>query len=74
MSVGIYFSGLYVKIYKIKSGFGQRGGDICFPLKTTSSSFGISPKCFVFIPSVPVRSSKAAALIFNNLSPCNSTI
>ena len=38
MSVGIYFSGLYVKIYKIKSGLGQRGGDICFPLKTPSSS------------------------------------
>ena len=37
MSVGIYFSGLYVKIYKIKSGLGQRGGDICFPLKTPSS-------------------------------------
>ena len=37
MSVGIYFSGLYVKIYKIKSGLGQRGGgDICFPLKTPS--------------------------------------
>ena len=27
MSVGIYFSGLYVKIYKIKSGFGQFGCD-----------------------------------------------
>ena len=38
MSVGIYFSGLYVKIYKIKSGLGQRGGgDIWFPLKTPSS-------------------------------------
>ena len=37
MSVGIYFYGLYVKIYKIKSGLGQRGGDICFPLKTPSS-------------------------------------
>ena len=37
MSVGIYFSGLYVKIYIIKSGLGQRGGDICFPLKTLSS-------------------------------------
>ena len=33
MSVRKYFSGLYVKIYKIKSGLGQRGGDICFPLK-----------------------------------------
>ena len=37
MSVGIYFSGLYVKIYKIKSGFGAERGDICFPLKTPSS-------------------------------------
>ena len=37
MSVGIYFLGLYVKIYKIKSGLAQRGGDICFPLKTPSS-------------------------------------
>ena len=37
MSVGIYFSGIYVKIYKIKSGLGQRGGGICFPLKTPSS-------------------------------------
>ena len=36
MSVGIYFSRLYVKIYKIKSGLGQRGGT-CFPLKTPSS-------------------------------------
>ena len=41
MSVDIYFSGLYVKIYKIKSGLGQRGGDICFPLKTPSSFRGI---------------------------------
>ena len=39
MCVGIYFSGLYVKIYKIKSGLGQRGGDICFPLKTPSSYY-----------------------------------
>ena len=31
MSVGIYFSGLYVKIYKIKSGFGQRGGHVFSP-------------------------------------------
>ena len=30
MSVGIYFSGLYVKIYKIESGFGQRGGTYVF--------------------------------------------
>ena len=51
MSVGIYFSGLYVKNYKIKSGLGQRGGDICFPLKTPSSFFSAikrmsSPKDF----------------------------
>ena len=30
MSVGIYFSGLYVKIYKIKSWLGQRVGTYVF--------------------------------------------
>ena len=44
MSVGIYFSGLYVKIYKIKSGFGAERGDICFPLKTPSFSLNSEKK------------------------------
>ena len=43
MSVGIYFSGLYVKIYKIKSGFGAERGHNCFPLKTPSSVFPMTP-------------------------------
>ena len=40
MSVGIYFSGLYVKNDKIKRRLGQRGGGgIRFPLKTPSSYY-----------------------------------
>ena len=47
MSVGIYFSGLYVKIYKIKSArvVAERG-DICFPPKTPSSLYSTAARCF----------------------------
>ena len=40
MSVGIYFSGLYVKIYKIKSGFGQRVGTY---VRLGTCKTGLSP-------------------------------
>ena len=55
MSVGIYFSGLYVKIYKIKSGLGQRG-DICFSVKTPSS-FNLGSPSGRVVKSADISSS-----------------
>ena len=44
MSVGIYFSGLYVKIYKIKSGLGQRGGTYVLKIRGVQAKHMNPPK------------------------------